>query len=268
MAVTISQLRKAGFGAVPTPPQRLILSAYAKEKHGKSNFALTAPPPIGYIDIDDGVSEIRNKFPHLNDDNLLHFPVQYDGEDDSLAEKSVDKVHKAFDLCVDAPLSVVRTIVMDTDTEWWEMIRLARFGRVDDVPPGKFGPVNREYLQIIKQAKASNKNLILLHQMKEEWLSPPGRNNQGKKKMAQWTGNWIRDCMKKAPYAVQASIYLYKDEFGYNARIAQCRQNPLAEGEILTTDMEELQSGEGLNMCSFPWVAMTIFPDTELGDWQ
>lgn len=260
------RLGKLGGGVVPPAPIRLFCSAYAKEKEGKTNFGLTSPWPIAYFDIDDGVTEIVDKFAGY-EDGIIHFPIEYDIDDDKLAERETEKWLKAYRGVLEMPDDVVRSIVFDTDTEMWDMLRLAEFGQLTDVPPSEYKRTNHIWLSVLAAAKRSTKNVILLNQMKEEWVSPKGKSKSGKKKMAQWTGDFIRDCMKKVPYKVQASIHLYRDDDGYNAEIMRCRQNPQVEGEILTTEYENM-GDDDLNFCSFPFVAATIYPDTDPGDWK
>ena len=41
---------------------RLIVSVEGLEKRGKTHFAMTAPPPIAYFDMDIGAEGVVNKF--------------------------------------------------------------------------------------------------------------------------------------------------------------------------------------------------------------
>ena len=41
--------------------KRLILSVDAEQKRGKTHFALTAPRPLGFINLDDGLEGVINK---------------------------------------------------------------------------------------------------------------------------------------------------------------------------------------------------------------
>jgi hypothetical protein len=261
--ITISDLRRAGAKPVPKDEPFMIMAVKALPGKGKTHFSLTAPPPIAFFDMDDGITEIRDKF-DLTDDQLLHFPVPYDGEDDVIAEKALNNMAKQFDMCINAPNDVVRSIVIDSDSELWEMIRLARFGRLKDVKPDSYGPVNREYMGYIKRAKKRKKNLILINQMKEEWVSPGMK--KGKKAMAQWTGNFIPDRMKKTQYLIQVDVEMFVDELGFNLRVDKCRKNPYLVGEVLTTEFGNDE--EKLDMCNFKTLACMVMEDTEMEDWE
>jgi len=265
--ITHNSLLKLGFSQPPTMVNHLVCSFYARDKEGKTNMALTAPPPIAFFDVDMGVSELLDKFQHLDKKNFLYYGINYDGEDDDLAEKEVKRALEAYHACLAAPLSAVRSIVFDTDTEFWEMLRLARFGKIAEVPPNAYATVNREYIGIIKAALRSDKNVILLNQMKEEWVSPPGKTKEGKKKMAQWSGQYIRDCMKRLPYLVQLSARLFRDSVGYNCEITRCRRRPEEEGTILTTEYGVDAGVEGGGMCNFPFVAATA-TGTDIENWM
>ena len=54
-------------------PRRLVMRISAHEKDGKTHFGLTAPPPIGVMNIDRGLEGVVEKFAkvkeiHVSDD--------------------------------------------------------------------------------------------------------------------------------------------------------------------------------------------------------
>ncbi len=44
----------------------------------------------------------------------------------------------------------IKSIVIDTASEAWELVRLARFGKLTQVMPQHYGPVNTEFRDMIK----------------------------------------------------------------------------------------------------------------------
>jgi hypothetical protein len=61
--LTDAKLKSLGFSdAVVETPYRLIASVSGKEKTGKTHFALTAPEPIIFFNIDVGTEGVVGKF--------------------------------------------------------------------------------------------------------------------------------------------------------------------------------------------------------------
>jgi hypothetical protein len=254
------QLTKLGFGDdVPVATPRIIMTVDADEGCGKTHLSLTAPRPIAFFDIDDNVDPIVKKF-NFKKGEFRHYQVGYlleDGDDE--AYKKTEAMIKAYKACLAAPDSVVRSIVFDTGTEFWEMVRLARFGKINNVKPHHYGPVNAEFRTLIRHAKRNNKNLILVHKRKDEYINT---NPKKKDAMAIPTGKRIRAGFKEMGYLVQVAVELTKDKDNFYCRIDKCTQDPNLEGEVLETDRE---TGEG--MISFPWIAsMVMGNDPE--DWK
>lgn len=249
---TTKDLEGMGFVAsTPAPSPRLIASIDGLEKTGKTHLALTAPAPIAYFDLDEGMSEIIDKFPKLSKPGqFLYYHIDYDDEDDDLAEKHIGKVLKAYRSCLSAPDSVVKTIVFDTDSDFWEMLRLARFGRLTQVKPHHYAPVNAEFRRYIRDAKRSNKNLILLHKKKDEYIQTKSM------KTAMPTGKKIRAGMKEVGYLVQVVLDLEKDEDGRHCTIVESRHNPDIEGMVL--------NGEEIN---FPTIASLVM-ENDPEEWE
>lgn len=236
---------------------RLIMSVMGKEKEGKTHFALTAPGPVGYLNLDKGYEGVGNKFETEKEIYKSDYNIQLPRRGtnmDAVAgllapfwEDALEDVAYALDN--------YRTSIVDTGTELWELCRIARFGKLDQVKPHHYGPVNREFRdQIYGSAYNSDCNLIVLHKLKAEYLND--------KK----TGNYERSGFSDTGFVVQTEVLCYRvgvderdgaDDLGFRLLVQSCRQNPAIEGEIL--------QGPMLN---FPFLATMIFPDTQISDWE
>jgi len=220
---------------------RLIMSLSGLEKQGKTHFALTAPGPVAVFDTDIGGEGVTEKF--TKDKKVLVTKVARitDGDDDAVddAEEEWDRVKGAYLYLLRG--KDVRTIVFDTATEIWELLRIARFGRLTQVMPYQYGPVNKEYRDLIREAYAYDKNLILLHKMKAQYVNDKR------------TGEYERAGFNDTGFLVQvnAQVYRYSREDGgeFNLSVKDCRQNPELAGE------DDLFEGE---MCTFPWLANMV----------
>ena len=226
--------------APPAGPRRLILSLEGLEKQGKTHLSLTAPKPLLIFNLDIGLEGVLEKF---KDQEIFTYES---GEYDTQAE--AEKAWNGFKSVFLASLKDpdLRTVVIDTATEAWEVIRMARLGKLTQVQPYHYGPVNAEFRLLLKRAYDSNKNLILVHKMKPLYINDKR------------SGKYERAGFNDTGFLVQASVRVYRDEDGeFCCEVRDCRQNAELAGEEL----------EG-PMCTFPWLGMSVYPDSGLEDWE
>ena len=231
--------------------RRIILSVEAREKRGKSNFALTAPSPHAIFDFDTGLEGVLEKFSRTQEIYIGDYR-----RDKGLILNQAEwqaqwlKFKKEYVAALSSP--TIRTVTIDTATEAWETLRLAKFGKLSQVMPNQYGPANDEYREMVRVAFGSDKNLILLHKMKEEYVA-----SKASPAIANWTGGYVRAGFKDSPYLVQMNLFLDRTEDGFLCRIIDCRQNPMIAGMELYGDDITFQSIAGL-----------VFPDSDEGDWS
>lgn len=231
--------------------RRIILSVEAREKRGKSNFALTAPDPHVLFDFDTGLEGVLEKFTstkeiyvgdYRRDKGLVLTPPQWQAQFLKFKSEYVGALGNPS----------IRTITWDTATETWELLRMYKFGKLTQVMPTQYGPVNDEYRELIRLAFGSDKNLILLHKMKEEYVA-----SKANPAIANRTGGYIRAGFNDTPYLVQMNLLLDRNEEGFTCKILDCRQNPTLTGMILTNDD-----------INFQMIGTLVFPETSEDDWR
>lgn len=225
---------------------RLIVSASGREKHGKSSFGFSAPGPIAYFNFDFGDEGVIQKFTSSKQIYTKQFKFSRGQPTDkyiTMWEDFIQSYHQAMDH------SQVRSVLIDTATEAWELLRLARFGRLAQIKPFHYGPVNAEYTALIREAYDSTKNLILLHKLKPEYVDD------------KFTGNYIPAGFSNTGFLVQVNVDLYRDGYGgdFFMRIRDCRQNALIGGEELPVfDISE----------TFNMLAGLVFSDIDAEMWR
>jgi len=254
----IIELKKAGFveAASTIQKQRIICSVEGLEKEGKTHWALTAPGPIAYINIDTGGEGVIEKF-KADGKQILEWPVEAPDDSGSATDVSKrsapiwDKLVKGWR----AGLAYARTTIVDTGTEAWEILRLARFGKVSQVKPHHYGPVNAEFRRLIRESYDSDSNLILIHKQKPKYVNDKR------------TDQYERSGFGDIGFAVQVAVYSYQEGDGkFHTQVLNCRQNAGLKWRDYEDDSDvEFASMVGLN--SFPALAMDIFPDTTIEDW-
>lgn len=244
---------------------RVITGVGGREKTGKTNFALTAPDPLAIFSLDIGTEGVVNKFKAAGKDIWVHeieMPETYeesikvwDGEKGSKEYPGVAPVYRKI---LKEP--EIRSIIFDTATEMWELLRLRRFGRTEKVMPYQYGPVNAEFRRMLKQPYSCQKNLILLQKMKPVYIDD--------KRTKDFENAGFAD----TPYLVQVNLEMFRSEpkircpycdkadgkhRHWCVLVKDCRQNPNLAGQVFKD-----------NMCSFPVLASMIIDGTGVEDWQ
>lgn len=239
-------LKVAGFEiADDTVQPRIVISVCGLEKQGKTHFALTAPGPIALFNLDIGTEGVVNKFVREGKQIAVYDMSMPDVNE---AEAVWEKFAKAYRGVLKDKW--VRTIVWDTATEMWELLRLARFGKLTQVMPYHYGPVNAEYRKLLRAAYDSNKNVILLHKMKAVYVNDKR------------TSDYERAGFSDTGFLVQVNAQVYRDVADeentnpdFNLYIKDCRQNAELAGFELAGPM-----------CNFATMASFILPDTDMED--
>lgn len=225
---------------------RIIASISGLEKQGKTHFALTAPGPIAMFSTDIGEEGVIDKFTNKEVWVMdVARAESYSSKD--TATKEFERLKTAYEDLLKG--NDVRTIIFDTATEIWEILRLARFGQLTQIMPYQYGPVNAEYRALIRKAYSYDKNVILLHKMKSQYINDKR------------TGEYERAGFSDTGFLVQVNAQMYRysmsDGGEFAIYIVDCRQEP----SLIETEL----SGE---MCNFPTMASLIFPEVDPSNWE
>lgn len=228
--------------------RRLIISVEGKVKQGKTHFALTAPGPIAVQSLDMGLDGVVQKFQNDKVINVANYPGITALELRKLDEQGVvDRMASVWEQFVADftwGLANARTVVWDTGTEAWELARLARLGKIGQVKPHHYTMVNMEFRELLRNAEASDTNLILLHRMKKEY-----RDDKA-------TGSWERAGFSDIGSWVHIIARAERREDGFHLIVEDCRQNAMLWG----VDLPE-------PMATFPNLGQLVFPDSKPEDW-
>ena len=269
-----------------------------KRGGGKSHFAIDqSPRPLVIQALDPTFKTILDKFNldkvHIADyDRISPELVKAvagvkSKEDISKAGNAFDKmqaeatkVWKQYTDDFQEALKIAKTIVWDTGSESWELLRLARFGKLMEIPPQMYGGVNSEYREMIRAAQYAGINLIILSKMKEKWgetVSASGRINRGP------TGEWEPQGFSHIGYEVTFEGEVFQSSCTckgkgkphpgeclagvcectspcgadnlFHLKVLKCTQNP----SLLYEDIPEP---------TFPLIASLIYPDSDESDWR
>ena len=241
--------RAAGTGFVQASAptiHRLIVNAEGEEKSGKNHFAFSAPGPIFEHSFDIGNEGVVQKFQSQKKIMIAEYELEVQpGEGDQ--REVAEAANKVWDQFIanyrDGLASCGNgTTMVDTGTEMWELLRLARFGKLTQVMPHHYGPVNKEMQEAIREGFGHNCNVVFLHKRKPEWENFIG--SDGKEK-GRKTGKMTRVGFSDMPFLVQVNAVCERvDQEGggseFQITVDDCRQNPSINGITLPNDFEVL----------------------------
>lgn len=236
----VKNLEQLGFEEADTDIKpRLIVAVDGHEKCGKSHFAMTAPGPIAYFNTDIGTEGVIHKFASDKDINVFDMTVP---DTQAEAKKEWDKFTAAYYAVLE--MDDIRSIVGDTATEWWELCRMAAFGKQPTMPY-MYGPINAEFRKLIKSAYSNDKNLILVHKVRSVYINDKR------------TKEYERAGFSSTGYLSQVNVRVWReepeeDEDGdmipgkFHLYVEDCRHNPDMNGIDLEAPFNEFAMFAGL----------------------
>ena len=283
------EVKKAGFEAISRSQRRLICNLQSTKKSvGKTRFAFTAPKPIGYISVEIGgeegaadefipagaesfdgiqIARIHMGTPEYPDPANFNTGTKegakdYDAAVSAAVQNVAEPAYAAFYAAYEASLANMRTTVIDTGTDLYQLARLANFGRLEKIPQLAYAQVKREFAKMVDDAfKQPCHNLITIHHMKDRGSV----NSAGKWEQ---TGNYEMDGCMTVLDKVQANIEFWRTDLeeenpetgmkvDFACQIIDSRHSPLAMGKKFST-LE----------ITFADVAMSIIRGSKRSDWE
>ena len=255
MAIQRTSVAVPGFMEARAHPKkrRMIVSVRGEEREGKTQFGLTAPGPIAVFPFDNNTPELIEKWQMRKKIYVPSDSLDYTEATDMEEWKPVwEKFKQMFLDAVASP--VIRTVMVDTMSEANELCRLARFGKLTEVPPHFYGKVNAEFKRLIDATYLTDKNIVFIHQLKDQYK---GNNRTGERILAGYTN---------IGYKVQINVLCWRDlsrrdaeagTEGFGITIDNCTQNEALAGTFIE---EPGNTWAGLGML--------VYPGTKEGDWE
>jgi len=222
--------------------ERLIMSIEGEEKSGKSHTGLTAQTPIFVHSFDIGLEGVISKFDKDKEIYVAEYELTIQpgaGSAQEVAE-AADEVWNQFVANYRDSLASTRnagTVIWDSSTECWELLRLARFGKLTQVMPHQYTSVNAEMRDLIREAYASTNMIHLIKKVDqyENYVDSQGRE-KGRK-----TGLKEPKQFKDLPFLVQTITEVERvGAADFQLTIKDCRQNPEVNGVTIPNDFEVL----------------------------
>lgn len=220
----------------------------------KTSFWLGAPAPIVVFSLDQGLQFTVDEFAAEKEILIREYEwMPDDNLEQSEAQDIRDKLLEDYDIA----LLNARTILLDKETNIWELFRYAEFGAPKDSPLN-YPELNARYRKFINKAKATDVNLGLIQSMKDDWGAKINPKNG--KKGAEKTGNRVPQGFKEADELVHVVLHHVRED-GQMAYVVGKSRGP-GSRSVQDRKFEFLDPLSG-----FRDFATTLFPDTEESDW-
>lgn len=260
--------------------RRLLIGTEGPSDTGKTEFALSAPGPGIVVCLDrmlDGTVDNPNP-PELRQSDNFAFKVipaplwtqVQQPEFGTYWQLYKEWLYKA------AANADVRTVVVDGDSDSWELQRLAAFGKLTQVPAILYTEVNAARRALIAKLWDSNKIIIATNKVKRVYadkIGPTGQvitGNDGKA-IREWDGTsyvaqgfedrdylwhiWLRHLHKPAHTKVVRGVEKAVPA-SWGIRIMKCKPNMELIGE-------ELWGSD----CNMPALLTLVYPNVDLKVW-
>lgn len=199
-----SRLKVLGFTRIKAVRKaKLSMDARGRTKSGKSRLMLTMPEPIGILNFDRSLETLLSEEGFKNKDVVVKDLTKFIRPGEKLTRSEAQKAEAEFAEAYRALLShpKIKSVGVDKGTTLWEIMRFAEFGQAS-AKAHHYVPVNLRMRGYLMMPEDHNKNVIFLHDLKEEWA--------GEKP----TGRWVADGFKYASSLVQENVDLYRDDDG------------------------------------------------------
>lgn len=241
----------------PVSP-RLIGLSIGEVGTGKTHFWLGAPGPIVVFSFDRGLEGVVEQFQDEKDIYVSEYawsPVNSDDDEEMDAmQDEAKKIRDKFIGDFEYAIQHARTVIIDKETDLWELFRYAEFGRPSDSPLD-YPKLNSRYRRVMNMPKDTDINFGCIEGMKDEWgsrINPKNGKEQGRR-----TGARIRWGFSELDGLVHVTLAHTRENGQFAIEVGKAR----GPGGQQVQD----QKFEGLSFAEF---AMLVFPGTSEEDWQ
>lgn len=269
------------------------LSLVGKGGTGKTQLSLDpvyGPPyPLSLISADPNTTAIVRKFNLREVEGFTHHKIllpalAFDDREDVKAEAE-EKWEELRDVL--RPIvkgeEKVRTVVLDTATEQYQMGVLATFGKGDQISPenrrNMMGPVNSRWKGIVAALEQQGCNVILIHRGKPAWGNVVEELAGGKERETRQmlTGPFDieREGYSGTEFMVSTEVYLAfdpnrkdatRDESKFGMKVVRCQQRPGLIGKEFWG--REKVGAVRVPRASWRWLCTQLYKGTQLSDWE
>lgn len=247
--------------------KRLLIGTEGRADSGKTEFALSAPGPGLVICLDrqfDAIFDNPRPPPTRRSDfgfKVIEIPAATQVDQPEYLKQWVNfklEFYKALDNA-DA-----RTVVLDGDSDSWELQRLAAHGKLTGIfPATRYTDVYAARRAFINRAWDSGKIVIATNKLKAEYKTIFDRDGKPvlddqKQEKREKTGGWERQGFPDQEYLWQIQLrhHYDQDKGVWGIEILKCKSDPSLVGFKLWGDE-----------CNFASLVSVAYPNVDPAEW-
>lgn len=223
---------------------RILAATWGDICSGKTHFALTGPAPVVVLSFDQGTEGVVEQFRDAGKEVRL---VNYDwAPDDSedFQQQAID-LRDQFVIDLEVAVKHARTVVLDKESDVWNLFRYAEWGAPKADAPRDFDKVNMRMRRHLQLPKKYPVNFFAIQGCKEEWVS------QNKK-----SGAVKRDGFRETAGLMHVDLFHERENSRFWTTVGKSR----GPGSRSVHD----QRYENLDV---PTLGMMVFPDSDETCW-
>lgn len=242
--------------------KNILWSSMGPGGSGKTHFGLTAPAPIAVMLFDPAGLKGLMQNPLFKTKDIRVIPYEFNPgvmKDKSDRGKAAMEELAKFEEDWKTALGFARTVLWDKEDHVWELLRYAN-NEDFQAEPKSYYELNMQYRGWFTEAEACGLNFGVIRGIKEKW-GKTGVNNRTGRPTYGGLGIDIARGQKEVEELVQINLeHSWEDEERvFKTRIRdKCR---------LGEDVKKLL-GETYEDLDFLTLAMELFPDSDVSDWE
>lgn len=255
-----------------TGRRRLMIGSDGLSDTGKTEFGLSAPGPAIVLALDRGyegmIDNPRAPKARRNDYGIKVIKVPLATQTTTSDYIAMWKdFYEQYRKALNNPDCF--TVILDGDSDSWELQRLAEFGKLQQIPSIMYVGVNAARRVMLARAYDSGKNVICTNKVSKEYETVVEKNSKGEPvEKSVPSGELRRQGFADQNYLFQVQIrHLYKPPYfnekakreipgQFGLKILKCKPDVTLVGLELWGDD-----------CNFPGLVQTIYPDLPLSAW-
>ena len=241
---------------------RIIAGSYGFPGCGKTAWWLGAPGPIVLLSFNKGYEGVIEQFQDLKDIRVVDYDWVYNPDAEGMqddAEAIITQFYSDYELAIQH----ARTVIVDLESELWEVARYAEFGAPAD-NPRNFDKLNSRMRRLVNMAKATDVNLGMLQAMKERYNKQTNKNTGAKGFAA--SGEFERWGFKELEGLVHQNIEHRRvkvdgGQTRFEIEVGKARGPGSRDVQDQTFEVKDPKMG-------FMEFALQLFPDSDVSNWE
>jgi AAA domain len=239
-----------------TKPKGVLISIEGQQKCGKTEFGLSMPGDLYVLNLNHGLVGVYEKHVEAGktlyvQDIMIPYTEKLPGEAFTLLAGAAAEQWKRAILSLREAVKdpSISSIFIDTGSELWDLLRIARLGKLTQVMPIQYAAVNAEFRQLLQVLLTCGKNVVLSHKVKPEYVNDVKTNR------------FERSGFGDIGFDVQIELVAEKDTKKdgvdqFSISVVNCRPNKDLTGTVL----------RGAD-CNFSTLVRLAYPKLVEKDW-